>query len=194
MLGHEHARDLIRGHLQTWVPVRLAQTRTRLDVTEPTDPAAYLLADAFPIDASKYPVIVIQSSEVTGMQAVGTDRSTYVVEYAINVVGGCRSASAGGYEDASRQRDRLMLAVREAMLTQSGFGDDEAQIVIASYTDRTGEGSQDVQGRPLSAGVIGIRVRVIEELAELTYPIDSTSITVDPVTTDPTADITPTEE
>lgn len=193
MLGHEHARDLVRAHLEQSVPVELAGIRTRLGVTAPTDPAAYLLADGFPMDATKYPVVVIQSTEVTGMQAVSTAADEWLVEYEVQIVGGCRASTAGGYEDASRQRDRLMLAIRQAVMRHHGLGDDgEADIVTTSLTDRVGEGSQDVQGRPLSAGVITVRVRVIEPLDATGYLIDSAQVDVDPVTTDPTADIDPT--
>lgn len=190
MLGHEYARDLVADHLRDHLPTQLQVIRSRLGVTDPPDPAAYLLADAFPLDASQYPVIVIQSTSVAGMRAIGAFE--WIVEYDVVVVVGCRSTNAGDWEDASRQRDRLQLAVREVFMRHHSLGDDGlAEAVTSSLVDQTGEAAQDVQSRPLSAGQIGFRVRVVETLDDNLGVVETADVTIDPVTTDPDADITP---
>lgn len=192
MKGHEYARALVRDHLEANLPARLALIRAALSVPHPLDPAEYMLADTLPIDASKYPIVLVQSTSLTDMRATESGQlGVWICEYAVQVVVACRSNTVGAWEDASRQRDRLMLAARESLMMGRELAAD-AFAVTQGMTEEIGEAAQDVQSRPLAAGQLTLRVRVAETLADDISPaITSTEIVLDPVTTSPTTSIQP---
>ena len=191
MLGHEYARTIVRDHMEASVPGRLALIRDRLNVTDPVDPKSYALLDSLPIDAALYPMVMVQSTSLMSMRATEAGQvGVWICEYDVNVVAACRAQIAGQWEDASRQRDRLLLAIRESLMTGRELS-PIAFVVTQGLTEQIGEASQDVQGRPLAAGQVTVRVRVAEELTDTVAEITHTSIVIDPVTNGPTTDITP---
>lgn len=170
MRGHEYARDQVRTHLQAKVPGRLGALRTALQVTTPSNPAGYFLADILPTDPALYPCVVIMSTGAPTMrrqsvQAAG-DSADFIVIYSLRIVVACRTDVAGGDEAASRDRDRLMLAVREALLAPGSFPDD-LELMTQDIAEDTGAAAQDLRGRPLAAGQITCQVGVLEHLAAL---------------------------
>lgn len=169
MKGHEHARSAIRDVLETWVPIRLLLIRELLDVQTPVDPACYLLADELPDnDPSRYPCIVVRSSRVVGMTrrspVAASETAVFDVDYEMDVVVACERSEYAGDEVASRDRDRLMLAVRECFALPLEL--DEATYVPATPfpQEQTGASQQTLRGNPLAAGVITVRVRCAEAL------------------------------
>ena len=173
MRGHEYARSQVKTHLQSTVPGRLGAIRTALAATTPANPAGYFLTDILPTDPALYPAVVIMSTAAPAMkrqsvQAAG-QAVDFVVIYSIRVVVACRTDVAGGDEAASIDRDRLMLAVREALLAPGSFPDD-FELLTQDIAEDTGAAAQDLRGRPLAAGQITCQVGVLETLAALPAP------------------------
>jgi hypothetical protein len=189
MLGHEFARVTMRDHLIAGVPARLALIRAAWSATTPADPAAYLLADTLPLDASQYPIVLVQSTSLVDQRATESGQlGVWICEYAVTVVVAARSDVAGDWEGASRQRDRLLLAVRETLMMGRELADN-AFAVTQGMSEEIGDAAQDVQSRPLAAGTITLRVRVAEELSDDVAEITGHAVTVDPVILDPTVPI-----
>ncbi len=196
MRGHEYARDQVRTHLLAKVPGRLGAIRSALQVSTPANPAGYFLADILPTDPALYPCVVIMSTGAPTMrrqsvQAAG-DSADFIVIYSLRIVVACRTDTAGGEEAASRDRDRLMLAVREALLAQGSFPDD-LELMTQDIAEDTGAAAQDLRGRPLAAGQITCQVGVLETLAPIPVPDSIEESEIDLVgQPSGTADITPT--
>lgn len=170
MKGHEYARAQVKAHLAATVPNRLAAIKTALAVTTPAAPAGYFLTDSLPTDPALYPCVVVMSTGAPAMkrqsvQAAG-DSVDFVVMYALRIVVACRTDVAGGEELASLDRDRLMLAVREALLAPANFPAD-LELLTQDLAEDTGAAAQDLRGRPLAAGQITCQVGVLETLAAL---------------------------
>ena len=195
MRGHEYARAQVRAHLQATVPTRLAAIRTALTATTPANPAGYLLTDSLPTDPALYPCVVVMSTGAPAMRrqsvmAAG-DSGDFVVIYSLRIVVACRTDVAGGDEAASRDRDRLMLAVREALLAPGSFPDD-FELMTQDIAEDTGAAAQDLRGRPLAAGQITLQAGVLETLAPIPAPdaLEESEIDVTGYSS-ATADITP---
>ena len=173
MRGHEYARARLRAHLQATVPTRLTAIKSALNVTTPAAPASYSLADRLPVDPNLYPAILITSTAAPTMtkQSVyaAGDSADFIVTYQIRVVVACRTDIAGGDEAASVDRDRLLLAVRESLLGRANLPAD-MEISTADLAEDTGAATQDLRGRPLSAGQITFRVALMESLAPSPAP------------------------
>lgn len=173
MKGHEYARAVVREHLQRTVPTRLAAIRAGLTATTPSAPAAYLLADRLPTDPAQYPCILINSSGVPRMRAQSVyadgDSADFICVYDMRLIVACRTDVAGGDEAASVDRDRLLLAVREALLTRASLPED-IEIVTGDMREDTGAATQDLRGRPLAAGQITFGVGTLENLAAIPAP------------------------
>lgn len=195
MKGHEYARAQIRTHLQATVPARLAAIKSALLATTPAAPASYSLADRLPVDPNLYPAILVTSTAAPTIRkqsvyAAG-DSADFIVTYDVRIVVACRTDVAGGDEAASVDRDRLLLAVRESLLGRANLPAD-MEISTADLTEDTGAATQDLRGRPLSAGQITLRVALMETLAPTPAP-DAVEESEIAVTGNPsaTADITP---
>jgi hypothetical protein len=175
MRGHEYARAQVKAHLAATVGPRLAAIRSALTVTTPTNPAAgaYLLADSLPTDPNLYPVVVIMSTGAPRIRrqsvSAAGDTSDFIVVYDLRVVVACRVDSAGGEEAASRDRDRLLLAVRESLLGRANLPSD-LEMVVGDLAEETGAAAQDLRGRPLAAGEVTFSVAVLETLAAIPAP------------------------
>lgn len=175
MRGHEYARATVRDHLAATVPLRLAAIRSSLNVGTPADPPrhAYLLADALPTDPALYPCVVVMSTGAPTMRrqsvTAAGDSADYVVGYSLTVVVASRTDTAGGEEEASRDRDRLMLAVRESLLGRASLPAD-LELLTQDMSEETGAAAQDLRGRPLAAGQITLGAAVLETLSPLPVP------------------------
>lgn len=196
MKGHEYARAQVKAHLQAKVPGRLAAIKAALTVTTPAAPASYLLSDRLPTDPALYPCILINSTGVPRMRSQSVyadgDSADFIVVYDLRVVVACRTDVAGGDEAASRDRDRLLLAVREALLGRANLPAD-IEIVTTDMREDTGAATQDLRGRPLSAGQVTFAVAALETLAPATAPdaleeseIDVVGYSADTTTITPT--------
>lgn len=198
MKGHEYARAAVKTLLEAKVPGRLKAIRTALQATTPPAPAAYLLADRLPTDPALYPAIVISSTGAPRMRSQSVyadgDSADFVVFYDVRVVVACRTDLAGGDEASSRDRDRLLLAVREALLGRANLPDD-IELVTSDLAEDTGAATQDLRGRPLSAGQVTFQVATLETLAPAPVPdaleVSDIGVVGNPNSTD---DITPTPE
>lgn len=195
MKGHEYARAVVRDHLQATVPTRLAAIKAGLSATTPATPAAYLLADRLPTDPALYPCILINSSGVPRMRSQSVyadgDSADFICVYDMRLVVACRTDVAGGDEAASVDRDRLLLAVRESLLTRASLPED-IEIVTSDLREDTGAATQDLRGRPLAAGQVTFGVGTLETLAAIPAP-DALEESETAVTGNPsgTSDITP---
>lgn len=196
MKGHEYVRATVRTLLQAKVPARLTAIKTALTVSTPAAPAAYLLADRLPTDPAQYPCVLINSTGTPRMRAQSVyadgDSADFIVVYDLRVVVACRTDTAGGDEAASRDRDRLLLAVREALLGRANLP-DEVEIVTTDMREDTGAATQDLRGRPLSAGQLTFSVATLETLAPVPVPdaleeseIDVVGYSADTTTITPT--------
>lgn len=168
MRGHEAVKSAVQAYLETWVPLRLELIRQLLEVQTPVDPESIVLADELPDDPAKYPCIVVMSTRSLGMKRRSAASSgeivTFDVDYEVVVVVGVERGQYGAQEDAVRDRDRLLLAVRECVLLPAEL--DEATTILQSPLPEevTGPAAQSLRGRPLAAGQITFRVRAVEAL------------------------------
>lgn len=196
MKGHEYARAQVKAHLQARVPGRLSALKAALSVTTPAAPAAYLLADRLPVDPALYPCIIVNSTGAPRMRAQSVhgkgDTVDYIVVYDLRVVVACRTDLAGGDEAASLDRDRLLLAVREALLSPGTLPAD-IELVTTDMTEDTGAATQDLRGRPLSAGQVTFSAACLETLTPATVP-DALEESAIEVTGYPAATVTITPE
>lgn len=175
MLGHEHVRATVAALLAQRVPVRLAAVRAALGVTSPVDPdpdAGYLLADGLPRAEGAYPVVVVQTTDLAGAEttgpAVGGQAQRWRTVYGLRVVVACSAATVADFAAASRDRDRLLLAVREALMATRGAG--ALTWNPAELRETTGAAAETLAGRPLAAGQLDLPVRCIEVLDPLPVP------------------------
>lgn len=197
MRGHEYVRATVRDHLAATVPTRLAAIRSALEVDSPDNPpaGAYLLADGLPTDPALFPCVVIMSTGSPTMRrqsaTAAGDAGDYVVGYSLTIVVACRTDVAGGEEMASRDRDRLMLAVRESLLGRGSFPAD-FELLTQDIAEETGAAAQDLRGRPLAAGQLSLGAAVLETLDPIPAPaaLEESEITVAAYTAS-TATITP---
>lgn len=196
MKGHEYVRSIVRAHLQAKVPGRLSAIKSALLTATPAAPAAYLLADRLPTDPALYPCVLINSSGTPRIRAQSVyaegDSSDFIIVYDMRLIVACRTDVAGGDEAASVDRDRLLLAVREALLSRGSLPDD-LEIVTTDMREDTGAATQDLRGRPLAAGQITFGVGTLETLAALpaSDPLEESEIDVVGFSADTTT-ITPT--
>lgn len=195
MRGHEYARTAVLERLRDVLPIRLAGIRAALEVATPVDPpaSAYLLADSLPDDPGQYPCVVVMSTSapVIKRQGVAGDGESvdYIVRYSLRIVVACRLDETGGAVAASLDRDRLLLAVREALISRTAMPED-FDIEPSSISEQTGAAAQDLRGRPLAAGEITVTAMALETLRPLPEPsyIESTAITVTSVIAAPNSE------
>jgi len=176
MRGHEYLRDVVRDYLEQSVPVLLAAHLAEIEQTFP-DPAElnFVLADSLQDvveteNEAPYPVVAVRSAVAEDSQNLGG--RTWAYTYGLKVMVACdhRVYGAEGYRMATRARDRLMLAVREALLAVRGMtndGDDgDVELMPGKRREGTGRGNQQsLSGVALAAGEIDVRARVVERLA-----------------------------
>ena len=96
---------------------------------------------------------------------------TWWFAYDIEVIVACDHRVHGDAEGASKDRDRLLLAVRECIYRASGLTDD-IDISPKGRPEATGAASETRAGVPLAAGTLKFRARVTETLTDLDPPED----------------------
>ena len=173
MRGHEYIRDAVRGYLESSVPVRLAAHLADIEQTEPNpDGVVFVLADSLQDITEGFPVVAVRSTDATDEQRI--DAASYRVTYELEVMVACdhRSYGATGYDQASRARDRLLLAVRESLWRVKGMTssdpDGDIEFLPGKRTERTGRGNmQTLDGVALAVGTVNVRAVVTETLADL---------------------------
>lgn len=171
MKGHEYPRQLLADMLATEVPLRLDAIRAALTVDPeepelwPPDPKSYLLADELPMKEEKYPTVLITSTRAAVDSNIGAGLGETIYEYAVTI--GCAVVADrhGGETKSSLGRDRILLAIREALLLNAQLAPD-AFAVVRAVTEETGAAVETMQGKAMSLGNITFAVRVIEDLTD----------------------------
>lgn len=169
MKGHEYARALLKEMLETHVPQRLDLIRSAATVEPelwPPDPKAYLLADQLPMKEEQYPCVLIASTTAGVDTPVQAGLGEFIYEYTLTVSCAVVSGRHGGETQSSIGRDRILLAIREALLLNSQLATD-CFAVVRSANEQTGAAVENLQSKPMSLGSITFAVRVIEELTDL---------------------------
>jgi hypothetical protein len=171
--GHEYIREAVRTHLEATVPARLTAHLTANSLTSP-DPAAltFLLADGLQ-DITDFPAVIVRSTDSS--DDTRTADGTWQITYDIEVIVACDHRIHGDAEAASKDRDRLLLAVREAVYAVSGLTDD-IDIAPRKRPEQTGAASETRAGVPLAAGTLKFTARVLETLADLDPPEDADTV------------------
>lgn len=171
MKGHEYARQLLRTMLATEVPLRLDAIRAAHTVdpeapeTWPPDPKAYLLADQLPMKEEQYPAVLITSSTAQPDTNLQAGLGEFIYEYALTVGVAVVAPRHGGEERSSIGRDRILLAVREALMLNASLADD-CFAVVRGMTETTGAAVETLQSQPMSLGNLTFAVRVVEVLTD----------------------------
>lgn len=192
MLGHEGIRRYTEDHLKMVLPVKLDEIRERTPPVEvencpdvwPPETVHVMCADEFPTKSDKLPSVIVTSAQLLSMAAEEAGSATewdciYQLDLACCVV----SPQAGGVTLASVGRDRILLALREICLQTPQVG-PRVRIVAGDATEETGPAKEDSAARPMSVGLITVRIESTETLAEYYTPIDEIAFTIHP--TDPT--------
>lgn len=166
-MSHESARIAVRDWLAAQVPQRLMIIRDAEGLESPPDPRSYILADTLPDnDPGQYPCAVISSTRTVGMsrRCVADDGDTliYDVDYEVTVLVAVIRGEFIGDEAASRDRDRLLQAVRESLMERLQIADGVT--VLTMPTEATGAASQTLRGQALAAGTSTVVVRCVEAL------------------------------
>lgn len=173
MKGHEYIREAVRTHLEVAVPVRLAAHLAANALTSP-DPAdlKFLLADGLQ-NVKDFPAVVVRSTDAT--DDTRTADGTWQIVYDLEVIVACDHRIHGDAEGASKDRDRVLLAVREAVYFAAGLTED-IDIFPAKRAEQTGAAAETRAGVPLAAGTLKFRAAVLETLADLDPPETITAV------------------
>lgn len=175
MRGHEYIRDALKGYLEQAVPLFLAAHLADIGATEP-DPTevSFELADSLQdlVDGDPFPVVAIRSSDAPDSQSLGGGKWAFTYDLEVMVACDHRAYGTEGYRSATRARDRLLLAVREALLhvkgLESGEDDGRVEFLPGKRREQTGRGNQQtLAGVALAVGTIDLRARVTESLTAL---------------------------
>lgn len=168
MRGHEFVRESVRTYLEAEVPLRLAAHLAANNLTSPSSAVTFLLQDVLE-GVNDFPVVLVKSTSAAAAKWVG--KRTWWYAYDVELVIACDHRVHGSFEAASTDRDRLMLAVREAVLTMSGLPDD-IDLQPGAWPEDTGAAVQTLAGVPLAAGTLKFTVRLTETVADLNPPED----------------------
>ena len=169
MRGHEYIREAVRTYLEASVPAYLAAHLAEIGMDAP-DPlaVAFVLADGLQ-EVTAFPVVVVRSTDASDDQRTGD--GVFLVAYQLEVIAAVDHRVHGDYEGASVQRDRLLLAVREAIYSAAGLTND-IDISPAKRVEQTGAAVETRAGVPLAAGTVAFTARVLESLTVLSSPLD----------------------
>ena len=167
MRGHEYIREAIRTYLESAVPVRLAAHLAANGLTSPNvADLRFLLADGLQ-EITDFPAVIVRSTDAT--DDTRTADGTWRIVYDVEVVVACDHRVHGDAEGASKDRDRVLLAVREAVYFAAGLTED-IDIFPAKRAEQTGAAAETRAGVPLAAGRLKFRAAVLETLADLDPP------------------------
>lgn len=172
MRGHEYVRRVLLDYLADAVPVRLAAILADVDGDEPVPgEVSFVLADSLQdVTGDLYPLVAMRSSEAVDDERAGD--GVWLVTYDLQAMVACEHRTSGdeGFQRAGVARDRLMLAVREALWAVRGMAcdaeDGDVEFLPGRRPERTGRGKdQSLSGLALSVGTVDFRVRVTEALS-----------------------------
>lgn len=183
MRGHEFVRESVRTYLESEVPGRLSAHLSANALTSPDAAAvAFLLADVLE-GVNDFPVVLVKSTNARAVKWVKT--RTWWYAYDVEIIVACDHRVHGTFEGASTDRDRLMLAVRESVLTMSNLPDD-IDLQPGEWPEDTGAAVQTLAGVPLAAGTLKFTVRLLETVTDLAPPedIDAVDMTTSAVAAD----------
>ncbi len=173
MRGHEYIREAIRTYLESAVPVRLAAHLAANGLTSPNvADLRFLLADGLQ-EITDFPAVIVRSTDAT--DDTRTADGTWRIVYDVEVVVACDHRVHGDAEGASKDRDRVLLAVREAVYFAAGLTED-IDIFPAKRAEQTGAAAETRAGVPLAAGTLKFRAAVLETLADLDPPETITNV------------------
>lgn len=183
MRGHEYVRDVISWHLSQFVPPILAAHLADIGETEP-NPAdlSFILADSLQeVPEGSWPVVAVRSTLSPKSTRI-TSRS-YERTYRVEVMVACDHHVYGeeGYEVASRARDRLIGAVRDAFDVVSGIDTDEPdgqiRFLQGNRPEAIGKGNaEDLVGVALAVGTKELMVACHELLPVWNPPESITTV------------------
>lgn len=165
MKGHEYPRSLLKAMLAVQVPARLSVSRASTGEDWPIDPRSYQLADSLPMKEEHYPCVLITASSASPNTSIQAGLGQFIYEYTLTVQVAVVASRHGGEELASVGRDRILLAVREALMLNAELADD-CFSVVRNLNEQTGAAVENMQGKPMSLGNITFSVRVVEELED----------------------------
>lgn len=183
MLGHEAVRAAVRDHLAASVPARLDAIRESLEADWPRDPVAYRLIDTLSMNES-YPMVLVRSTDAPSMKAdtavAAGAPSVWIVTYNLEVGVAVASSVLGSWEQTCVARDRLLLAVREALLAPADLG--MVTLARSTVTEETGPAVETINGQPLAVGSLKLTAMAVETLLPLPAPalIPSAELTTTP--------------
>lgn len=178
MKGHEYVREAVRTYLESDVPLRLAAHLSANGLASPNpDDIAFVLADGLQ-DIDSFPAVVVRSTDAS--DDVQAFSGAWWITYELEVIVACDHRVHGDAEGASKDRDRLLLAVRECVYSAAGLTDD-IDISPAKRPEQTGAAAETRAGVPLAAGSLRFVARVVESLEPLsgTESIDAIDQAVD---------------
>lgn len=169
MRGHEYVRETVRTLLQLTVPDRLAAHLAAYGLASP-DPnnLTFLLADGLQL-VETFPVVIVRSTDAG--DDTRTSDGTWRIGYDVEVIVACDYRVHGDSEGASKDRDRLLVAVREAVYAADGLPED-VDFAPRNRPERTGAAEETRAGVPLAAGTLKFRAFVLETLTDLNPPED----------------------
>lgn len=165
MEGHERPRRLVLAMLQATMPRRLEVARRRAGQPWPPDPRAYLVSDAMPMREEAFPCVLVQCTGSQLVQSSQAGLGEFLFQYAMRAQVLVTSGREPGEEAASIGRDRMLLALREAVLL-GGLGHEDYGIVRGSLAEEAGIAVETLQGRPVAVGSIEFTVNAIETLTD----------------------------
>ena len=166
MRGHEYVRDAVCNYLADAVPALLTAHLASIGQAEPAPGGVtFLLADSLQDITTDFPVVAVRSTDATDDQRFSPE--TYGITYDLEVMVACdhRAYGDAGFDQASRARDRLLLAVREALWRVKGMmssaDDGDIEFLPGKRTERTGRGNvQTLDGVAMAVGTVSLRARV----------------------------------
>ena len=154
----------MRTFLEDKVPARLTAHLAAYGLASP-DPAdlKFYLADGLQ-DISNFPAVVVRSTDSS--DDVRTADGTWMMTYDLEVIVACEHRVHNDPESASKDRDRVLLAVREAIYSVTGLTDD-IDLAPANAPSRPALRWKPSSAFPLAAGTIKFVARVQETLSDL---------------------------
>lgn len=157
MRGHEYVRDVVKALLVAQVPGRLAVIEDGLD--DPVGDLDFILDDGL-YRLKSFPVVVVRATDAQIVKRTG--ESEWLVGYDVEVIVACANATIGNTEGATRQRDRLLLAVREALYVGLSSLPDDVDFPPGAWPEKTGPSVETLNGEPLAVGTVAFQAQVTE--------------------------------